>query len=447
MSRLLVASTPAHGHVMPMAVIARDLVGRGHEVQVLTGSRFSGAVATAGAEHVALPHAADFDDRDLAAAFPGRQDRAGVAQLRFDIDHAFLNPIPHQLAAMDEILDRFAPDAVITDSAFVAAVPLAMRPRTQRPPVIVCGVIPLTVSSHDTAPFGLGLPPSSSPWGRVRNRALNLATQRLVFAGNQSHFQHVMREVGAGPVSMFLLDAPVRMADRFLQLTTPGFEYPRSDLPAGVTFAGPLLSSGTGAATLPPWWADLEGQTVVHVTQGTVANDDLQRLIGATMRALADDDVIVVATTGGRPTSALTGPLPPNARLAEFIPYEQLLPRVDAMVTNGGYGGTHYAIAHGVPLVVGGATEDKKEVAARVRWAGVGVDLRTERPEPRAIHTAVHTVLREPKYRRRVGELQAEFAGYRPLDLLADVLAEEASPQRARATRRATQTRNDPPGT
>ena len=157
--------------------------------------------------------------------------------------------------------------------------------------------------------------------------------------------------------------------------------------------------------------------------------------------------MIVVATTGGRPTSALAGPLPPNARLAEFIPYQQLLPRVDVMVTNGGYGGIHYAIAHGVPLVVGGATEDKREIAARVRWAGVGVDLRTEHPEPRAIHTAVHTVLREPAYRQRIGELQAEFASYRPLDLLADVLADEVRPQRARATRRSSQTGSVPPGT
>ena len=116
------------------------------------------------------------------------------------------------------------------------------------------------------------------------------------------------------------------------------------------------------------------------------------------------------------------------------------------MVTNGGYGGIHYAIAHGVPLVVGGATEETG-IAARVRWAGVGVDLRIEHPEPRAIHTAVHTVLRQPEYRQRIGNLQAEFARYRPLHLLADVLAHEVRPQRARATRRSSQTRSVPPGT
>jgi len=105
MSRLLVASTPAHGHVMPMLVIARDLVARGHQVQVLTGSRFSGAVETAQAEHVTLPHAADYDDRDATAAFPGRQNKAGLAQLRFDIDHANSTQRARWRAVMDAIDD------------------------------------------------------------------------------------------------------------------------------------------------------------------------------------------------------------------------------------------------------------------------------------------------------------------------------------------------------
>ena len=36
------------------------------------------------------------------------------------------------------------------------------------------------------------------------------------------------------------------------------------------------------------------------------------------------------------------------------------------MVTNGGYGGVQLALAHGVPLVVAGNTEEKGEIAARV---------------------------------------------------------------------------------
>jgi UDP:flavonoid glycosyltransferase YjiC (YdhE family) len=38
-------------------------------------------------------------------------------------------------------------------------------------------------------------------------------------------------------------------------------------------------------------------------------------------------------------------------------------------VTNGGYGGLHYEMENGVPIVVAGDTEDKPEGSARAtRW-------------------------------------------------------------------------------
>ena len=57
--------------------------------------------------------------------------------------------------------------------------------------------------------------------------------------------------------------------------------------------------------------------------------------------------------------------MPDNVRVAEMLPYSELLPKTDLMVTNGGYGGVQMALANGVPLVVAGAREDKPEVAAR----------------------------------------------------------------------------------
>ena len=64
-----------------------------------------------------------------------------------------------------------------------------------------------------------------------------------------------------------------------------------------------------------------------------------------------------------------------------MIPHDLLLPKVDVMVTNGGYGAVQRALSMGVPLVVAGNTEDKPEVAARVAWAGAGVNLKTGTPE------------------------------------------------------------------
>lgn len=161
----------------------------------------------------------------------------------------------------------------------------------------------------------------------------------------------------------------------------------------------------------PAWWSKLDGdRPVVHVTQGTVDNTDLGRLLRPTIEALADENVMVVATTGGPAASGLEFPVPANTYVAEHIPHDILLPQVDVMVTNGGYGAVQRALATGVPLVVAGKTEDKPEVAARVAWSGAGVDLRTGTPTPKSVRNAVREILGNGRYLRRARELEAAYA-------------------------------------
>ncbi len=147
-----------------------------------------------------------------------------------------------------------------------------------------------------------------------------------------------------------------------MQMAAPSFEFPR-DIPASVHFVGalPILPN---QAPLPPWADELDGsRKVVLVTQGTMANHDFGLLVGPTLAALADEpDLLVVVTAGGRPVDAIPGPIPGNARLASYLPFEWLLPRVDVMVTNGGYGSVNQALGHGIPLVTAGLTEDKADV-------------------------------------------------------------------------------------
>jgi UDP:flavonoid glycosyltransferase YjiC (YdhE family) len=218
------------------------------------------------------------------------------------------------------------------------------------------------------------------------------------------------------PGSLFRIPS---QADVWVQFTVPAFEYPRSDLAGDVRFVGPMgrVTPRTvhgDAVGVPEWWGDLEGRRLVHVTQGTIANADLTELIVPTIRGLAEEDVLVVVSTGGRPIEAVEeaygGPLPANVRVAEYLPYDLLLPRVDAMVTNGGYGGVHAALSCGVPLVVSGRTEDKTEVTARVAWSGAGVNLRTQRPKPSAVAKAVRRVLADPSFRGRSEALARDIA-------------------------------------
>jgi UDP:flavonoid glycosyltransferase YjiC (YdhE family) len=70
------------------------------------------------------------------------------------------------------------------------------------------------------------------------------------------------------------------------------------------------------------------------------------------------------------------------------------------------------ALAHGVPLVGAGRTEDQADVSARVAWSGVGLDLATDTPTAEAVRRGVLRVLEVATYRAAARRIQADFARY-----------------------------------
>src|SRR5262245_14661672 len=170
MSSVIIASVPIHGHVVPLLSVARHLAERGDRVRFLTGSRFADAIRATGAEHLPLPAEADFDDQqDWNEVFPDRAALKGAKAIAFDIEHVFVRPGRAQHDAIWAAHRDEPADLVLTDPAFVAGAFLLGRPLGERPPVVVGGVLPLTIASRDTAPYGMGLTPLRGPLGRLRN--------------------------------------------------------------------------------------------------------------------------------------------------------------------------------------------------------------------------------------------------------------------------------------
>ena len=409
MSNILITSTPVVGHITPLLPVARELIDAGHRVRILTGARYREAVESTGATFVALPAGADYDDRDIDATFPGRVGLTGPAAIRYDMKAIFLAPMPAQAEALEAVLADEPVDVILSEPLFAGLATQLGKPRAERPAILVLGTIPLGLFSRDTAPFGLGILPMPGPFGRLRNRVLAFITQKVIFGPVQKEADRLHREITGRPFLGFFLDWP-SVSDGVVQFSVPGFEYPRSDLRTEVDYIGPVSRGGAVKAKLPSWWKDLDtDRPVVHVSQGTVANNDFDELLMPTIHGLANRDVLVVATTGGRDISWIEAQLPENARVAEFLPYDALFEKVDVFVTNGGYGGVHYALGHGVPMVVAGMTEDKAEVSARIEWTGTGVNLRTNTPSPEQVAAAVDKVLAQPSYREAAARLGAEI--------------------------------------
>ena len=118
---LLGATGLVGGHVLPLLRVAEELVRNGHRVRFLTGSRYRERVEETGARWLPLSPEADYDDRDMDEAFPGRRGRTGVAGIRWDLREIFLKPAPAQLADIDAALAAEPADAVLAESMFAGA--------------------------------------------------------------------------------------------------------------------------------------------------------------------------------------------------------------------------------------------------------------------------------------------------------------------------------------
>jgi len=418
--KVLLCSTPATGHLNPLLAIARLLVDEGHEVRVLSGSAFRDRIEASGARFMALPGCADFDGRDILAVVPElARMPPGLDWLRVAMERMLVDRIPDQHRGLRDALRAFPASVVIGDDMFFGALPLLLGPRAERPAIVLCGTSILHCARPDRAPAFLGLPPAETLEQEAAYGRIAEAHDAAVDGPVGLRLAAVLAELGVAAPPWPLFDAVVRLADSYLQLTVPSFEYP-FPRPSTVRFVG-ALPIVPGQAAPPPWAADLDGaRKVVLVTQGTVANHDFGLLVGPALRALAgESDILTVVTGGGRGLDAIPGPIPANARLSPYLPFEWLLPRIDAMVTNGGYGSVNQALSFGIPLVAAGLTEDKADVNARIAWSGAGIDLATNAPTPAAIRQAVRTVLDAPGHRRMATRLSAEFAAH---DARAEIL-------------------------
>jgi UDP:flavonoid glycosyltransferase YjiC (YdhE family) len=245
---------------------------------------------------------------------------------------------------------------------------------------------------------------------------------------NQMFGQQVEKLGGTMPKA-HIFDLMYTAPDRFLQMCAPSAEYPRSDAPASIRFAGGLPKGKRDASTnKPSWWNSIVNpgnKKVIAVCQGSLALNYSELTIPSIEAFKARSDVLLVVALGKKGASLPEDvPVPENTLVADFIPFDDLLPLCDVFITNGGYGGFQHALSNGTPLVIGGASEDKPEVAARAEWAGVGVNLKTGTPTAEAIREAVDKVLGDEKYKKRALELQAEMSGFDPIGEVAKAIDE-----------------------
>lgn len=403
MAEVMLAVMPFSGHVAPMRAVARAFAAAGHRVRVYTGSAHADTFRADGAEPVLWVRAPDFDENDLPATFPRLRGRKGARQMMVNVEDLFVRTGASQCADLTASFDARPWDVLVADGLSVGAHLAAERTGTPR---VTVALVPLATPSPGAPPPGLGLRPATSVLGRLRDRAL-WAALSAVSRPIQRAF-HEQRALAGLPPAVLTLQEALYSRDLVCASGVEQLEYPRPQWPGRIVWVGELTDHAGSGIPEPGWWPEslADPRPVVHVTQGT-QNVDPADLIRPTFTALGRQRVQLAVATGVRGNRELPFPAPPNARVADLLPYDRLLPRIDVMVTNGGWGGVLAALHHGVPLVVAGGDLDKPEIAARVEWAGAGLNLRTGRPSARAILRAWRRVSAEANDRtvpERIGE-------------------------------------------
>jgi UDP:flavonoid glycosyltransferase YjiC (YdhE family) len=146
MTRVLFTSMPMAGHLRPGLPIAAQLVAAGHEVAWYTGARYAHLPERVGARVFLMSPELDFDDTAVDERIEGGARKPGLGTLKRAIMDLFIAPIPAWVAEIDDVIDRFAPDVVVSEQGFTAGAIAAERRGLPR---VVFNVSPLGISSVD----------------------------------------------------------------------------------------------------------------------------------------------------------------------------------------------------------------------------------------------------------------------------------------------------------
>jgi MGT family glycosyltransferase len=434
-SKFLFTVWPYPGHVHPNVAIAHALDRRGYETAFYTGGSLAASLEGEGFRCFPFRHVDEARVEAIVLALDALSLQWWRARRRKALLREWLlGTVEAQLQDLAAVIDVWRPDVLVCDPAMWG--PLLVLQETARIPLAVMSYVAACMLPGPEGPIvGLPLPRARGPLARGGRRVLRSAAS-VVAADVRREAEAIRARHGLAPMGMSVTAFSGRMP-LYLLPSTPAYDRQRRDLPPSVRYVGPCHWDKPGTAPPAPWLAALpRDRPVIYVTEGTMHSKP-PMLLRAALKGLAPLAAQVIATTGKHrdPESLGLGAVPPNARVEQWVPHSDLLPRTDVVVTTGGTGTVLATLCAGVPLVVVPTAWDQPENAWRVAEAGAGIRLSPGECTPEGIRLAVERVLSDPSFRQNASRLGADFATYGGAAQAADLLEELANHRATRGDR------------
>jgi MGT family glycosyltransferase len=401
MSRFLLATWDGGGTIPPELGLAAELVGRGHEVVVLSDDTVEQEAIDAGASFIPWQRAPQARARDTERALIRDWEvRNPLAQVRQVGELLFFGPASLQAADLADAIRRVSPDVVIVDALLTGA--SAGAEHSGLPTAAVAPNVNM-LRAPGVPPMGSGLRPLGGPLGKARDAALHRLNEVLMGTGT---LNDTRRELGLVPVGS--LEQSVRRADRVILLTSEAFDFTPTSPDPDVVYGGLPIPTTEQVPTAwePPWPENGRPAVLLSLSTTYMQQEDLlQRLVDA----LGQVDCHALVTTGPGMRSRPLAAVPTNVHVVEFAPHGAVLPHVDLVITHGGHGTVTRSLAAGVPVMVVPISRDQPDNAARVVHHGVGIKV-SKRSSPDRFATAVRRVLADGVIRANAREMAERLA-------------------------------------
>ena len=396
MTRVLFACWPFEGHVFPQMSMAIALRERGAEVAFYTDASKRELIEAKGFEVFPFERVPPAWQRVHGRSARGRRE---TIQLLRDAREWIVGTIPDQVADLQRVVARFAPDVLGAEASMWGPL-LVLSELLPIPVALVSPLIGAGVPGPDApAPGGLALA------GTRRARALNWAAghvTHVVTRRMRQRLNAIRADHGLDPIGCSVHACFGRLP-LYLVHSVSELDFNRRDLPSSVHYVGACLWHPPDAPGSADWLDTLpQERPWVHITEGSSLSQD-PRVLRAAARGLAGAPVEAILTTGRFADAESRDVAPPaaNVHVTRWLRHDVLLPRCAAAVTTGGMGTVMAAIRSGVPLVIVPTAFDQPAVARRMEAAGVGIRLAPRRCTPERLRTAVEQVLADPRYRKR----------------------------------------------
>ncbi len=375
MSRMLLAPFPLQGHVFPMATLAAELRGRGHDVTVAISPPFAEPFRKAGCEVTEVridPRSGTPEPSSgkgpIASARAARQARRRVAEERAALG-----------GALAEEIGRARPHVVVADAMAPWGADAARATGTRSAALYVTYALNEEVILADVA------------------RRLAPRTVRLLRRSRLLRRHPAVR-------------APAARAGLVLVNSTPELQPEHATFDGRHHFVGPLRPAvadrgDTGLDDpdrLP--WEQIEKGPTLYVSTGTFSTRGAE-FFRTVAEAFAGTEWCVVLATSHTDPGSL-GPLPENVTARRHVPQGAVLEHADVFLTHAGMNSALEGLVLGVPMALVPSFWDQRTIARRLVDLGAGVQI-----DPGAPAAELREAITALAADERVRATSAELAG------------------------------------